>query len=101
MRYGRRGYPGNGPWRDVHPAQRPGRGHGYGQGYGRGYGFTGDDPTKCVRFPWMPRRWWNDPDTAPHTGSEKAFLEGQVNALTQELEGIKKRLEELPEEESQ
>ncbi len=99
MRYGRRRYPGNGPWSDVPPTQRPGRG----AGYGRGYGFTGTDPTKCARFPWLQRWWWNTPDATavPPTGSEKEFLEGQVNALSQELENLKKRLGDLSKEETQ
>lgn len=105
MRYGRRRYPGNGPWSNVPPNQRPGRGAGYGGGYGRGYGygFTGTDPTKCARFPWLPRWWWSNPDTAvvPETGSEKEFLEGQVTFLSQELENLKKRLGELSKEETQ
>ena len=103
MRYGRRRYPGNGPWSDVSPAQRPGWNYGYGRGYGRGYGygFTGADPTRCSRFPWLSRWWWSNPDTVAPTGSEKVFLEGQVNALTQELEDLKKRLDELPKEETQ
>ena len=90
MRYGRRRrYPGYG------------QGRGYGRGYGYGLGFTGTDPTKCARFPWRQRGWWSNPDTVAPTGSEKVFLEGQVNALTQELEDFKKRLDELPKEEPQ
>ena len=98
MRYGRR-YPGNGPWNDVPPYQRPGRG----AGYGGGYGFTRTNPTKCARFPWRQRWWWNNPDSAPvpQTGSEKEFLEGQLTALNKELENLKKRLENLPNEETQ
>ncbi len=102
MRYGRRRYPGNGPWSDVPPYQRPGRG----TGNGRGRGFTGTDPTKCARFPWLQRWWWNNPDAtgavqAPVASSEKEFLEGQVNSLGKELEDLKKRLEELSKEETQ
>ena len=102
MRYGRRGrYPGNGPWRDVPPYQRPGWTAGYGRGYGRGYGFTGTDPTKCARFPWLPRWWWSNPAAdAPVPSTEKEFLEGQVTALTKELEDLKKRLAEIPKEET-
>ena len=102
MRYGRRRYPGNGPWSDVPPYQKPGRGAGRGGGYGRGY--AGTDPTRCARFPWKPRWWWNTPDetgVAPAAGSEKEFLEGQVNSLGKELEDLKKRLEELSKEETQ
>ena len=98
MRYGRRRYPGNGPWSDVPPAQRPGWGMGYGRGYGQGYSFTGIDPAKCARFPWLQRWWWSTPDTVAPTGTEKEFLQRHVDALTQELEGLKKKLSELPEE---
>ena len=100
MRYGRRRYPGNGPWSDVSPAQRPRWNYGDGLGYGRGYGFTGVDPAKCSRFPWLSRWWWSNPDAVVPTGSEKVFLEGQVNALTKELEDLKKRLDQLPKEET-
>ena len=96
MRYGRR-YPGNGPWSDVPPYQRPGRT----AGYGRGYGFTGTDPTKCARFPWLPRWWWTNPDAQAQVDSEKEFLEGQVKFLTEELDNLKKRLGELSTEEIQ
>ena len=99
MRYGRRRYPGNGPWSDAPPTQRPRQGYGRGGG-GRGYGFTGTDTTKCARFPWLSRWWWNKPDTQTPTGSEKEFLEGQVNALSQELDDLKKRLGDLSKEET-
>jgi len=98
MRYGRRRYPGNDPWSDVAPVQRPGWGMGYGRGYGRGYGFTGVDPVKCARFPWLQRWWWSNPDTVAPTGTEKEFLQGHVDALTKELEDLKMKLSELPEE---
>ena len=95
-------FPGNGPYRDIHPYHRPG--HLYG---GRGRGFRGDDPTKCARFPWLKRRWWANPDeddpTAPPVlpGSEKELLEAQLGYLNKELEQIKIRLEELGETENQ
>ena len=98
MRYGRRRYPGNGPWRDVPSAQRLGWGKGYGRGYGRGYGYTGIDPTKCARFPWRQRWWWSNPDTDTAVGTEKEFLEGHVDDLTKELEVLKKKLSEFLEE---
>lgn len=101
MRNGRSRYPGNGPWSDIPPYQRPGYGSGYGRGGGRGYGFTGIDPTKCARFPWLQRWWWSNSDAQTPTGSEKEFLEGQVNALSQELEDLKKRLGEFSKEETQ
>ncbi len=117
---GRRGrYPGNGPFRDLPPWQRPGwvygYGRGFGRGYGLGYGYTGD-PTKCARFPWLPRWWWANPDyqgtmpvppadpsaAAPAYApapDERSFLQDQTKYLEQELEGIRKRLEELGSEE--
>ncbi|TFH03342.1 MAG: hypothetical protein E4H14_16835 [Candidatus Thorarchaeota archaeon] len=100
MRYGRR-YPGNGPWSDVPPYQRLDREAGYGRGAGLGYGFAGIDPTKCARFPWRSRWWWSNPDVPAPTGFEKEFLEGQVTTLSKELESLKKKLSELPPEETQ
>jgi hypothetical protein len=106
MYRGRRGrYPGNGPFRDLPPWQRPGRtygyGRGYGLGYGRGYAYTGD-PSKCARFPWMPRWWWANPDSqgtppspAPTGADEKKFLEDQVKFLEEELSEMRKRINEL------
>ncbi len=108
-------YPGNGPFRDLPPWQRPGwvygYGRGYGMGYGRGYGYTGD-PTRCARFPWLPRWWWSNPDyqgavpVPPADASamgpvpdERVYLQDQTKYLEQELAAIRKRLEELGSEE--
>ena len=117
MRQGRRGrYPGNGPFSDLPPQQRPGWVYGYSRGYGLGYGraYPAGDPSKCARFPWLPRRWWANPDyqgtvpVAPATGDapaapvapdERAFLQDQMKYLDQELAGIRKRLDELGSEE--
>ena len=71
---------------------------GNGRGYGRGYGYTGTDPARCARFPWLQRWWWSNPDTVAPTGTEKEFLEGHVDALTKELEVLNKKLNELAEE---
>ena len=106
---GRRGrYPGNGPFRDLPPWQRPGQIY----GYGRGYGYTGD-PTKCARFPWLPRWWWTTPDyqgavpVPPADVSamgpvpdERVYLQDQTKYLEQELAALRKRLEELGSEET-
>ena len=108
-------YPGNGPFRDLPPWQRPGQvygyGRGYGLGYGRGYGYAGD-PTKCARFPWLPRWWWSTPDyqgavpvppadaSAAPVPDERNFLQDQTKYLEQELAAIRKRLEELGSEET-
>lgn len=100
MRNGRRNrYPGNGPFRDLPPNQRPGF------QYGGGRGFSGTDPTRCARFPWLPRWWWAnqeeiDPSTMPAAptaapASEKEYLENQLQYLNAEMEQIKKRLTEL------
>jgi len=107
MRYGRRNiYPGNGPFSHLPPYQRPGFLYG-----GIGRGFWGTDPTRCARFPWLPRWWWANPDaiTDPQTTastpatiprSEKEYLEAQMKYLNQEIEQIRKRLEELRETET-
>ena len=97
MRYGRRSrYPGNGPFRDLPPYQRPG--FLYGE---RGQGFWGTDPTRCARFPWLQRWWWANPETETPfeagsvPASEKEFLESQLSYLKKELDQINKRLEEI------
>ena len=103
MRYGRRNrYPGNGPFSDLPPYQRPGFLYG-----GRGFGYWGSDPTKCAKFPWLPRWWWANPDpesipdgsvmpiVPPTQSSEKEFLETQLKYMSEEIEQIRKRLEEI------
>lgn len=107
---GRGRYPGYGPFRNIAPWRRPGRLYGYG-GYGRGYSYYGD-PTKCARFPWLPRWWWANPDytqsTVPSEGltapiyppsaspeQEKAVLQQELDMISKEMEAIKKRLQEL------
>jgi len=106
MRYGRRNrYPGNGPFRDLPPYQRPGYLYG-----GRGQGYMGTDPTKCVRFPWLQRWWWADPSsenlsagTVPPNAplSEKVFLENQLEYMVKEMEQIRNRLAEMGKTETQ
>ena len=95
-------WPGQGPYSHLPPWQRPGRLYGYGAGYGRG-GYIGD-PSKCARFPWLPRWWWTNPDyegvvplpTQAQTATqEKEFLEDQVKFLEKELTAIQKRIDEL------
>ena len=96
---GRRGrYPGNGPFRDLPPWQRPGWVYGYGAG--RGYS---TDPTKCARFPWLPRWWWANPEyqgtpqvpLVPSSGGEREFLQSQIEYLEQELAEVRKRLKDI------
>jgi hypothetical protein len=93
---GRRGrYPGNGPFSDLPPWQRPGQVYGYGAG--RGYAA---DPAQCARFPWLPRWWWANPENqrtpqsppVPSSGGERELLESQISYLERELEEIRKRL---------
>jgi len=122
---GRRGrYPGNGPFRNLPPYQRPGwlygygRGMGYGRGYGlgygrvgynrglgygRGYGYYGStSPYSCARFPWLPRWWWADPKygssvpypPTPDTGTELERLQADRVALERNIEEMKKHVEE-------
>ena len=96
---GRRGrYPGNGPFRNLPPWGRPG----WVYGYGVGRGSLGDQ-SKCVRFPWLPRWWWVNPDPAggypelpaASTEDQRKFLEDNMKLLEQELSEVKKRLEDL------
>ena len=114
---GRRvGYPGNGPFRNLPPWQRPGWVYGYGRGYGRGF-YTGD-PTRCARFPSLPRWWWANPDyqgmvppvpsvsptgtpTTTSVEQEREFLKQQMQFMEQELKAIRGRLEELHSEETE
>lgn len=111
---GRRGrYPGNGPFRDLPPWQRPGRLYGYGRGYGnygrgmgyygagygRGYGYT--SPYSCARFPWLPRWWWADPKygssmpypPAPDTSAEFERLQAERASLERGIEEMKRHVE--------
>ena len=94
---GRRGrYPGNGPFRDLPPWERPG----WIYGFGAGRNYSGD-PSKCARFPWLPRWWWANPDPAggypvppaPSAVDQRKFLEDQMKLLEQELSEVRKRLE--------
>jgi len=111
---GRRGrYPGNGPFRNLPPYQRPGRLYGYGRGmgYGRGYGYYGagygrgyssTSPYSCARFPWLPRWWWADPKygssmpypPTPDTGTELERLQAERSALETSIEEMKRHVEE-------
>lgn len=97
-RGGRGRYPGYGPFRDLPPRQRPGRLY----GYRAATGYMGD-PSKCARFPWLPRWWWADPEhegkfptpNAPTEEQEHELLEAHVQRLEDELASTKKRMEEL------
>lgn len=60
---------------------------------------------RCRRFPWLPRWWWAMPATpytppvyAPPAWTEEqelAMLESHRALLREQLEQIKKRLEEV------
>lgn len=57
--------------------------------YGRGY--RGWWPSRCFRFPWLPRWWW---------GSDKSELDAlreESQALKEELKAISERIEQLEE----
>ena len=99
MRNGRiNRYPGNGPFRDLPPFQRPG------YLYGGVRGYRGKDPTKCARLPWLQRWWWSNPEneeTTINPTTEKEYLETQLGYLDKEIEHIKSRLEEIGETENQ
>jgi len=95
-RGGRGYYPGNGPFRDLPPWQRPG------WVYGAGLGVIGaSDPYSCMRFPWLPRRWWAYPDTAisgpivPSAEQTKQIIEKQIAAAEDYIATLRKRLGEV------
>ena len=101
---GRRGrYPGNGPFRNLPPWERPG----WVYGYGAGQSYS-SDPSKCARFPWLPRWWWTNPDTAGEypappatsTDQQRKYLEDHMKLLEQEISEVRKRLEEIGSEKS-
>ena len=108
----RRRYPGNGPFRDLPPYQRPGwlYGYGRGMGYGRGYGYYGAgygrdsgyaSPSSCVRFPWLLRWWWADSkygSSEPYpptldTSAELERLQTERTALEKDIEEMKRHVD--------
>lgn len=89
-------WPGRGPFSDLPPWQRPGRGYG-GRGYGRRWN---TDPRTCDRFPWLPRWWWADPahqyqapTLAPQ--DEIVALEDCKKALSEEKTGIDQEISNI------
>jgi hypothetical protein len=90
------------------------RGRGF---WGRGYwgsrfsypynryqtGYVGSPFWRCRWFPWLPRRWWTGmygPSSPFNTFNiskeqETVLLTEQMEFLKQEIDQIKKRLEEL------
>jgi hypothetical protein len=112
MGYRRRAYsgqwPGNGPYSNLPPWQRPGRMYG-GRGYGRRWNV---DPRTCAMFPGRPRWWWADPTYAyqPPTltpqeeivaleenkkelNQEKASIEQEINEVETQVKELKSKLE--------
>ena len=91
-------YSGYGPFMDLPPWKRPG----WSYGYGVERGDLGD-PSKCARFPGLPRWWWFNPDPAggypappaASTEDQRKFLEGNMKLLERELSEVKKCLENL------
>jgi hypothetical protein len=110
-RGGRRGtWPGNGPFRDLPPWQRPGWLYGYGRGlglgrgyglgyYGRGYRYS---PYVCQRFPWLPRRWWANTSygyswpipPSPDPQAELDRLQAEKEALVKDIDEMRRHVEE-------
>jgi hypothetical protein len=87
-------YPGNGPFRDLAPWQRPGR-----------INTTsvrvthGSDTATCQTFPWLPRWWWayseKISEAPPSAEREKEIIERQISAAENHVAAMKKRLGEL------
>jgi hypothetical protein len=89
-------YPGNGPFRDLPPWQRPG------WLYGTGSGATAvTDSHTCQKFPWLPRRWWAYTDVKlrqtliPSPEQSKQIIEQQITAAESHIATLRKRLVEL------
>jgi hypothetical protein len=93
--YGRN-YPGNGPFRDLPPWQRPGWLYGTGAGV-----MAATDPYTCQRFPWLPRRWWASPNVragdipVPSAEQSKQIIEQQIATAESHIAALRKRLVEL------
>lgn len=67
----------------------------YGQG-GR-YGW----PSRCARYPWLPRWWWaaeNCLPTQPTKKEEMNVLEEEAKSLREDLKAIDARIKQLKEE---
>jgi hypothetical protein len=89
-------YLGNGPFQDIPPWQRPG------WVYGTGSGTTGaGDSYSCMRFPWLPRRWWTYPEATtgeailPSAKQSKQIIEKQIAAAEEHIAALRRRLGEL------
>jgi hypothetical protein len=96
-------YPGRGPFSNLPPWQRPGRGCG-GRGYGRRYNVN---PNQCARYPNLPRWWWANsitpqklptpiPQNEISTLEEcKKQLEDEKTSIEQEINSLEAHLKEL------
>jgi hypothetical protein len=93
--YGRN-YPGNGPFRDLPPWQRPGWLYGAGAGV-----MAATDPYTCQRFPWLPRGWWAYTDMKPgqtlmpSAEQSKQIIGQQIAEAESHIAALRKRLAEL------
>ena len=92
MRYGRRGggqrrisgaWPGNGPFRDLPPWERPGWLYGPGSCWSMGY-WRGTPASGEI----LP----NEPQSLAR---QKELLESQIKTLQESIQRIEKRLEEI------
>jgi hypothetical protein len=91
----RGGYPGNGPFRDLPPWQRPGWVYG-----ADALKIEASDPNYCVRFPWLPRRWWTNPEAntgfaVPSTEQSKSIIEKEITAAENYIATLRKKLSEI------
>jgi len=97
-----RHYPGNGPFRDLPPCQRPGWNYGAGAGV-----MAATDPYTCQRFPWLPRRWLASPNVragdmpVPSAVQSKQIVEQQIAAAESYIATLRKRLELEPVEKTE
>jgi len=79
-----------------------GRGGGFGRGFGRGRGWRrgGFMPVAGYAHPWMSPYGYPGPGYYS-MGDEKTYLEGQVKVMEDQLDQVKKRLEELSKEKTE
>ena len=66
--------------------------------YSQGYQGQGQWPSRCFRYPWLPRWWWATGDYSPYQPTKKEELDalrGEAKALQEELKAITERIEQL------
>jgi len=88
-------YPGNGPFRDVPPWQRPGWVYGAGA-----MKIEASDTNFCLRFPWLPRMWWTNPEAyigvaVPSAEQSKSIIEKEITAAENQVATLRKKLSEI------